>query len=67
MVRAGVRAILAAAQDIEVVAEAADGRQALELARAHRPDVVLLDIRMPVLDGLDAASALRREFPASRS
>ena len=63
MVRAGVRAILAAAEDIAVVAEAADGRQALEQARAHRPDVVLLDIRMPVLDGLDAAAALRREFP----
>ena len=63
MVRTGVRAILAAAEDIAVVAEAADGRQALELARAHRPDVVLLDIRMPVLDGLDAVSALRREFP----
>ncbi len=63
MVRAGVRAILAAAEDIAVVAEAADGRQALQQARVHRPDVVLLDIRMPVLDGLDAASALRRELP----
>ena len=63
MVRTGVRAILAAAEDIVVVAEAGDGRQALEQARAHRPDVVLLDIRMPVLDGLDAASALRRELP----
>ena len=58
MVRAA--AILAAAEDIAVVAEAADGRQALEQARAHRPDVVLLDIRMPVLDGLDAAATLRR-------
>jgi DNA-binding NarL/FixJ family response regulator len=63
MVRAGVRSILAAAEDMAVVAEAADGRQALGQARAHRPDVVLLDIRMPVLDGLDAASALRRELP----
>jgi DNA-binding NarL/FixJ family response regulator len=63
MVRTGVRAILAAAEDIVVVAEAGDGREALEQARAHRPDVVLLDIRMPVLDGLDAASALRRELP----
>ncbi|PZG14108.1 response regulator [Nonomuraea aridisoli] len=63
MVRAGVRAILAAAPDIEVVAEAGDGRQALELARAHRPDVVLLDIRMPVFDGLAAAEELRRAAP----
>ena len=63
MVRAGVRAILAAAPDIDVVAEAGDGREACELARAHRPDVALLDIRMPVLDGLGAAAELRRAVP----
>jgi DNA-binding NarL/FixJ family response regulator len=63
VVRAGVRAILAAAPDIEVVAEAGDGREALELARAHRPGVALLDIRMPVLDGLGAAAELRRTVP----
>lgn len=63
MVRAGVRAILAAAPDIEVVVEAADGREALELAGAHRPDVAVLDIRMPVLDGLGAAAELRRVVP----
>ena len=63
VVRAGVRAILAAAPDIEVVAEAADGRAAVDLARAHRPDVALLDIRMPVLDGLGAAAELRRAAP----
>ena len=63
MVRAGVKAILSAAPDIEVVAEAGDGREAVELARAHRPDVALLDIRMPVLDGLAAAAELRRAAP----
>lgn len=63
MVRAGVRAILAAAPDIEVVVEAADGREALELAGAHRLDVAVLDIRMPVLDGLGAAAELRRVAP----
>jgi len=63
MVRAGVRAILATAPDIDVVAEAGDGRAACELARAHRPDVALLDIRMPVLDGLGAARELRRAVP----
>ncbi|MEV6103224.1 response regulator transcription factor [Streptomyces sp. NPDC051940] len=63
MVRAGVRAILATAPDIEVVAEAGDGREALELARAHRPDVALLDIRMPGLDGLGAAAEIRRAVP----
>jgi DNA-binding NarL/FixJ family response regulator len=63
MVRAGVRAILAAASDISVVAEAGDGREALALARAHRPDVVLLDVRMPALDGLATAAELRRAQP----
>jgi DNA-binding NarL/FixJ family response regulator len=63
MVRAGVKAILSAAPDIEVVAEAGDGHQALELARAHCPDVALLDIRMPVLDGLGAAAEFRRVAP----
>jgi DNA-binding NarL/FixJ family response regulator len=65
MIRAGVRAILSAAPDVEVVAEAADGHQAVEQARAYRPDVVLLDIRMPVLDGLSAAAELRRVVPAT--
>lgn len=63
MIRAGVRAILSAAPDVEVVAEAADGHQAVEQTRAYRPDVVLLDIRMPVLDGLSAAAELRRVVP----
>ncbi|MQY13795.1 Transcriptional regulatory protein DegU [Streptomyces sp. RB5] len=63
LVRAGIRAILGAAEDIEVVAEAGDGREALALARAHRPDVTLLDIRMPLLDGLGAAAELRRTVP----
>ncbi|MCC8250637.1 response regulator [Saccharothrix luteola] len=63
MVRAGVRAILDTDPGIEVVAEAADGREAVELARAHQPDVVLLDIRMPRLDGLTAAAELRQAMP----
>jgi DNA-binding NarL/FixJ family response regulator len=58
MVRAGVRAILASDDGIEIVAEAEDGHQAVELARAHRPHVALLDIRMPGLDGLAAAAAM---------
>ncbi|NKE59483.1 response regulator transcription factor [Lentzea sp. PSKA42] len=60
MVRAGVRAILGSDQAIEVVAEASDGREAIDLALKHRPDVVLLDIRMPRLDGLEAAKELAR-------
>ncbi|MEV0722347.1 response regulator transcription factor [Micromonospora purpureochromogenes] len=65
MVRAGVRAILAADPGIEVVAEAGDGRAAVELTRAHRPRVALLDIRMPMLDGLAAAAEIRRLVPAT--
>jgi DNA-binding NarL/FixJ family response regulator len=54
LIRGGFRALLDAEDDIEVVAEAADGRQAVELARRHLPDVALVDIQMPVLDGIEA-------------
>jgi DNA-binding NarL/FixJ family response regulator len=63
LVRAGIRAVLAADPEVEVVAEAENGRVAVELATAHRPDVVLLDIAMPVLDGLAAAAELTRLVP----
>lgn len=63
MIRAGVRAILAADPEIEVVAEAADGRAAVDLVRAHRPQVALLDIRMPRLDGLAAGAQIRQLVP----
>ncbi|GAA0311265.1 response regulator transcription factor [Streptomyces polychromogenes] len=66
MIRAGVRLILRHADGIEVVAEAPDGRQAVELAAAHHPDVVLLDVRMPVCDGLAAIAPLLALDPAPR-
>ncbi len=55
LVRSGFAMILEAQPDIQVVAEAADGEQAVEAVRLHRPDVALLDVRMPTMDGLEAA------------
>lgn len=66
LVRDGVRALLATAGDIEVVAEAADGREAVAKARDVRPDVVLIDIAMPGLGGLEAVPMLKREVPSAR-
>ncbi|MBB5802663.1 DNA-binding NarL/FixJ family response regulator [Saccharothrix ecbatanensis] len=60
IVRVGVRAVLAAADDMLVVAEADNGRSAVDLVLRHRPDVAVLDIRMPGLTGLDAAAEIRR-------
>lgn len=66
MIRAGVSLILRHADGIDVVADAADGHQAVEAAAVHRPDVVLLDIRMPVCDGLAAIGPLLALDPAPR-
>ena len=66
MIRAGLRAVLATAADIEVVGEAGDGRHAVELARRHRPTVAVLDIRMPAMNGIEAMAELRRTVPATR-
>lgn len=65
MIRAGVRAVLATAADIDVVAEAADGHDAVELVRRHRPAVAVLDIRMPGLNGIDAAAEIRTAVPGT--
>ncbi|OLF14828.1 response regulator [Actinophytocola xanthii] len=63
LTRAGIRAVLSGDPEFEVVAEAGNGREAVELARAHRPEVALLDIVMPVLDGLTAAAEITRTVP----
>ncbi|WP_412753743.1 response regulator transcription factor [Krasilnikovia sp. M28-CT-15] len=65
LVRAGVRAVLTTDADIEIVAEADDGRQAIDLVQRHRPQVAILDIRMPDTDGLTAAAEIRRTVPGT--
>lgn len=64
--RVGVGTIVNAQPDMTVVAEATNGQQAVELYRVYQPDVALLDVRMPVLSGIEAALAIRRDFPRAR-
>ena len=66
LVRAGIRALLEGLEGVTVVAEAGNGSEVLELARKRRPDVVLLDISMPGLGGLEASALLKQELPQVR-
>jgi DNA-binding NarL/FixJ family response regulator len=66
LVRAGIRALLEGLEGVAVVAEAGNGGEVLELARKHRPDVVLLDISMPGIGGLEASTQLKQELPEVR-
>lgn len=64
--RVGVSTIVNMQPDMTVVAEAGNGQQAVELYRKHIPDVALLDMRMPIMSGVEAATAIRAEFPNAR-
>jgi two-component system NarL family response regulator len=66
VVRTGLALMLRYEPDMEVVAEASNGREVVEMFRLHRPDVTLMDLRMPEMDGIEAIAAIRSEFPAAR-
>ena len=66
LLREGIAALIGNQTDMQLVAEASNGREALELFRKHRPDITLMDLQMPDMSGIDAISAIRGEFPEAR-
>jgi DNA-binding NarL/FixJ family response regulator len=66
VVRAGLSAVIAEQSDLELVAEAENGARAVDLFRDHRPDVALMDLRMPLMDGVEAIRTITTEFPDAR-
>ncbi|MBV8552794.1 MAG: response regulator transcription factor [Acidobacteriaceae bacterium] len=66
IVRDGIARLIGTQSDMELVAEAADGREAVEQFRKHEPDVTLMDLQMPNMCGIDAINAIRSEFPEAR-
>jgi DNA-binding NarL/FixJ family response regulator len=66
MLREGIAAVLASEQGMMLVAEASNGREAIEQFRTHRPDVTLMDVQMPEVNGIDAIVKIREEFPDAR-
>src|SRR4030088_3441333 len=66
VVRQGFVALINTVADMEVIAEGINGQQAIDLYRRHKPDVTLIDLRMPVIGGVEAITTIRREFPDAR-
>src|SRR5215813_11228393 len=66
VLREGIAAVLGSETDIAIVAEANNGREAIEQFRTHRPDVTLMDLQMPLMNGTEAILAIRKEFPDAR-
>ncbi len=66
ILRQGIAALVAGQSDMSLVAEASNGREAIQQFRAHHPDVTLMDLQMPEMSGLDALNAIRGEFPEAR-
>jgi len=66
LVRDGIRALLTLVADVEVVGEAANGKEAMEKVKELAPDVVLMDLAMPIMGGLEATRRIRREFPGTK-
>jgi len=66
IVRQGLVALINTEPDLTVVAEGANGQQAIELFRQHQPDITLMDLRLPVISGVEATKAIRREFPTAK-
>jgi DNA-binding NarL/FixJ family response regulator len=66
LLREGIAALIGNQSDMELAAEASNGREAIEQFRRHRPDVTLMDLQMPGMSGIDAISAIRSEFPEAR-
>jgi DNA-binding NarL/FixJ family response regulator len=66
LLREGIAAAINGEEDIELVAEAVNGREAIELFRHHRPDITLMDLQMPDVNGIEAIVAIRNEFPTAR-
>jgi DNA-binding NarL/FixJ family response regulator len=66
LLREGIAALIGNQSDMQLVAEATNGREAVDLFRKHKPDVTLMDLQMPEMNGIDALSAIRGEFPEAR-